>query len=52
MINEDGEGTLKMPTVQDQEPIQTFGSSGPDESGRGLTKLPNWARRHAQPKAR
>src|SRR5262245_32155265 len=31
MINEHGERVLQMPCTQDQEPIQAFGSSGPDE---------------------
>ena len=31
MIDELGEHALQMPGVQDQEPIQAFGSSGADE---------------------
>ena len=31
MVGEHHEHALQMPSVQDQKPIQAFGSSGPDE---------------------
>ena len=31
MINEDGERTLEMTRVRDQQPVQTFGPGGPNE---------------------
>jgi hypothetical protein len=34
MINEDGQCTREMPRVRDQEPVQTFGSNGPNEPFR------------------
>jgi hypothetical protein len=47
MINEYGERTLKVTRVRNQQPVQTFGSSGPNEPFRDPIRLRHLNRRAA-----